>query len=98
MLRPLAAAVILLAFAACAAPAQQKKAPALASVAAVSSSAQPVPATKKKDIDDSLVCTFERQTGSNIPEKVCRRRTTEEERQRTQDMLRRTQSHPDRFN
>lgn len=96
MLRPLATALILLSFAACAAPARQ--APALASLGAASAAAQPVPAPKKKDIDDSLVCTFERQTGSNIPEKVCRRRTTEEERQRTQDMLRRTQSHPDRFN
>jgi hypothetical protein len=89
MVRLLTTIALALGLAACALTAPEKKAPLMASTASAPAAA---PSAKKKDIDDSLVCTYERATGSNIPEKVCRRRTSDEERQRTQDMMRQLQS------
>jgi hypothetical protein len=76
----LAAVVSSLALAACAGAATQVQAPQ------AKKDAKSVAANDKKDI----VCRMERPTGSNIPERVCRYVgvDTNEEMQRTQDMMR----------
>ena len=81
----MAGAVLSLALAACAGATPQVQATA-ANQEAKKDAAKPVAANDKKDI----VCRMERPTGSNIPERVCRYVgiETNEETQRTQDMMR----------
>ena len=47
--------------------------------------------------DPRVICRMERPTGSNIPERVCRyvELKSDEETQRTQDMMRQWQGHAD---
>jgi hypothetical protein len=73
------APVLLLALA-CASPTRQLKG---------STPASPGPGANQPVPDTMLVCTWERPTGSNIPERVCRTEVQmERERQSAQDAIR----------
>lgn len=92
MLRALVAFAALAVLAACAttsgagAPARPPPAQVAAGDGAVA--ADPAAQPKKKKGED-WICYYERPIGSNIPEQVCRPKAkVEEDRARTQDMLR----------
>jgi hypothetical protein len=74
--------------AACAGTTKQVKEPA----AAQAKSANGTAVAKG---DQKVICRMERPTGSNIPERVCRYpdAQSDEDMQRTQDMMRAAQSH-----
>jgi len=58
--------------AACAAPAAEQKPAAHAPAAAPAPKAAATSAAKPQAGDDVMVCRYERETGSNIAQKVCR--------------------------
>jgi hypothetical protein len=89
MLRRLAIGTMLLACAACAGTAAQRATPAARPAPAPFASQAKSPQAKGGGSDPMFICQMERPTGSNIPERVCRRATDAEmQRLRTQDMMR----------
>lgn len=93
MFRTLFAAAVVLAAAGCATPVASGPAtsPAQAQVSGADGSATGLIGRKPKKgkKGEDWICYYEKPVGSNIPEQICRpKERAEEDRNRTQDMLR----------